>query len=88
MSLNPQNIDEQRKLNKFTSVKIKLWDIFDKEAELGSNMWTAFNAVTNHIDHNTTYRGERKAENKFYGNLYGTAATKKDKILSYSLNSL
>ena len=77
---------DNRDQKRYHSVRLKLWSIFDEEANaLGANMWTAFNAITNHIDHNTTYRGDKRAENKFYGNIYGSAANKKKKILKHSL---
>ena len=86
-----QTKEELRQHNRWTSVKMKFWDVFDKEASaLGSNLWTAFNAITNHIDHNTVYRGDNgnKAKNKFYGNIYGNAASKKKQILLHSLDSM
>lgn len=78
---------DTRAYNKKHSAVMKFWDVFDNEsANLGSNAWVAFNAMTNWIDHTTSFRGEKKTENRFSANFYGASAGKKQKLLEHTLN--
>ncbi len=81
-----QDSKDQRTMNKFHSTMMKWYDVYDTEsAHLGSNMWVAFNAVTNYLDHSTSFRGKKKDENRFYSNFYGANAIRKQKILESTL---
>jgi len=83
---NPRNKKDERRLNKKTDAIMRWYQVFDRESEMfGSNLWTAFNAVTNWIDHNTPFRGDNKIENRFTSNLFGTNADKKEDLFSYAL---
>jgi len=76
----------QRQHNKWQSTMMKWWDTYDTEsASLGSNMWVAFNSITNWVDHSSSFRGDKKSENRFFSNFYGGNAIKKNKILETSL---
>ena len=83
---DPQTSAEDRARNKHRSTIMKWCDVYDRESsDLGSNMWVAFNAVTNWIDHGRTFRGEKKLENKFNANFFGSAADKKQAVLETTL---
>lgn len=83
---NPLNKKEERAYNKKLGTFAKWYQTFDKEADMfGANLWTAFNAVTNWIDHNTSFRGDNKVENRFTSNLFGTNADKKEELFRYTL---
>lgn len=78
--------EEERKQTKYYNTVSKWWNTFDDESyKLGTNLWIAFNAVTNWIDHSSGFRGANKAENKFMHNFYGSGANKKQNILSHTL---
>jgi len=78
--------ESERKNNKWSSVLSKWYNIYDSESnQFGSNAWVAFNAVTNWIDHDSTFRGENKTENRFQSNFYGSAAIRKQQILETTL---
>ena len=76
---------DHRAYNKKQATIMKWWNNFDSEADLGSNAWIAFNAVTKWVDHQTSFRGDKKAENRFSANFYGTNASKKQELLSNTL---
>jgi phage/plasmid-like protein (TIGR03299 family) len=78
--------EEDRKMNKFHNTLQKWWNTFDDESySLGSNMWIAFNSVTNWVDHGSSFRGVNKNENKFLSNFYGKSASLKQNILDSTL---
>ena len=83
---NPMNKKEERAYNKKLGTFAKWYQTFDNESEMfGANLWTAFNAVTNWIDHSTSFRGDNKVENRFTSNLFGTNADKKEELFRYAL---
>tara|TARA_R100001015_G_C4630128_1_gene191515 strand:+ start:851 stop:1792 length:942 start_codon:yes stop_codon:yes gene_type:complete len=83
-----KNDSDRRAYNKKQSTVMKFWQIFDNESTaLGSNAWIAFNAMTNWMDHDASFRGENKLENKFSANFYGSNANKKQKLLEYTLSN-
>lgn len=86
--MNPENKEEER-AKKRAKVTMSEWaKTFDEEREVaGSNMWNAFNAVTNWMDHKTRYNGtpEKKAENRLHSNLWGKSETKKKKVFKAAL---
>lgn len=78
---------DDRSKNKKQSTMLKWYSIFDAEAsQFGSNAWTAMNAVTNWIDHGTSYRGDNKTENRFSSNIFGSGAEKKQELLNRTLS--
>jgi len=78
---------DERAINKKRSTILKWKNVFDsEETSLGSNMWTAFNAVTNWIDHGVTFRGPHKAENKFSSLFFGSSSEQKQELFSATLN--
>lgn len=80
--------DPTRAENRRVSIKKAWLDTYATESHaLGSNSaWIAMNAVTNWIDHHTSYRGEGKTERKFINNIYGDNADTKQKILTETLS--
>ena len=83
------NDSDRRAYNKKHSTVMKFWDVFDHESyNLGSNAWVAFNAITHWIDHDTSFRGDNKVENQFSATFYGNNASKKQRLLEYTLASV
>ena len=86
--LNPKDKEEERAKKK-AKVTLSTWaETFDNEREVaGANMWNAFNAVTNWMDHKTLYRGtpEKKAENRMHSNLWGKSETNKKRVFKAAL---
>jgi phage/plasmid-like protein (TIGR03299 family) len=77
---------DQRKQNKWMSTLSKWYSIYDSESDkFGSNRWVAMNAVTNWIDHASSFRGVNKGENRFHANFFGESANKKQQILETSI---
>ena len=86
--MNPENKEEER-AKKRAKVTMSTWaETFDSERQVaGTNMWNAFNAVTNWMDHKTRYIGtpEKKAENRLHSNLFGKTETKKKQVFKAAL---
>ena len=86
--MNPENKEEERAKKK-AKVTLSTWaETFDNERQVaGTNMWNAFNAVTNWMDHKTRYNGtpEKKAENRLHSNLWGKSETKKKQVFKAAL---
>lgn len=77
---------EIRQENKKISVFRKWYRILERESDLfGLNMWTAFNSVSNWIDHDTSFRGDNKVESRFVSNIFGKNADTKAKVFNYAL---
>jgi len=80
---------DERKLNKYRSTSMKWWKTFDEESSrFDPSLWVAYNAVTRWIDHDATFRGPNKIENRFLSNFYGGSATKKQMILESTLSGV
>ena len=73
--------------NKTAASTMTKWcDIFDLESRnSGTNLWTAYNAVSYWLDHSQTYRGNNKTENRFTDTLFGTGAKEKLEVFDIAL---
>lgn len=83
---NPSTESEEKDNERAESVMIRWTNTFDYEkSRSGTNLWTAFNAVTNWLDHDQQYRGNNKLENKFVNNLFGDVAKQKIEVFNQAL---
>jgi phage/plasmid-like protein (TIGR03299 family) len=83
---DPKSDSEVRAHTKKINALLK-WNInFDNETgECGANLWTAMNAITKWLDHDTSYRGENKTENRFVSNFFGNNASTKERLFATTL---
>lgn len=78
--------ETDRSKNKRINTIIKWNQNFSAEEHLGANFWTAMNAITNYMDHSSSFRGSNKEENRFSSNILGKNADMKLKLLISTLN--
>ena len=81
-----KSAETDRSKNKRINTIIKWHHQFNEEAHFGANFWTAMNAITHYLDHNSSFRGDNKEENKFSSNILGKNADMKLKLLTSTLN--
>lgn len=83
---NPVNAQQSEDNDKAVSTMIKWSNTFDSESRIvGTNLWTAANAVTNWLDHDQIYRGNNKSDNRFDDILFGDRAKAKIRVMDYAL---